>query len=971
MDEKKFLEHFAKILGSSAQEELKKIEEKRLKEERLLKSFGAALSKKADFEIKIKEEIQPPKQIKLPDEFIKKAPQIIVETPIVHIETISEPVVKEVVVEPPVLEVANLVSQAVSATNVPEDGKKTEADLINASLRKEIEVIKKSVADFHKLVHDQSRKIALAGSSHGGGEVNLRYLDDIDRSSIRQGHFLTYDNSTKKFIFSQIAEGNVDLSHIDQQLTPGANGVYNIGSPTDYWANVYADSLILDGGGIEANGSFGNNGQVLTSNGSSIYWNTPTPDRLVANGYEVILATTGQLNLPSANNTESKNARIQSSANIDILSASSLWTFGTDSVLTLPEHGKIIFNSANPEQYIEGTMGFHIHASDSLNIDVGSNTYSFDNNGVFTLPQGGDIQNSSGHSVITDLLHVPSNIIPNSTYTYNLGNTSYSWANAYVQTVNIPTGTIISGANTVEVIVAPLILDSIVDTSTGVGDNLNIGDYGLRNGIPHPWTVYKFTTNPDPVLEINDVISGAGVPVFSGVKWIGTGANAAIVIANTSIGDISQTAWPQPLQYMYVVRAIVNAGLAITTRANTDITLNPGPGGFIVPHADIVPYTDQGVYLGSPTKRFKGAYFGANTIYVLDEVKGTDIGIGAANNLLYITGSAGIKVGEFTLRDNQIAIANNARDILFGTTLATGNVVFNRPISVKSYDTGKTTFAITRSGRITINTPDTILNSESAVSIVGTSSGYEQPRNFTGTLLQATAQNGQPARISIDSFGTGTYGSIATRAARGTVDTPLPTANNDTLLRLTSQGWTNNTNQFIGTIVRINFEAAQDFNSNAAGTRISFQTTPLNSNVIQTSAFIDSTGITVPNNITTKTITANGSIGKAGQVLSSNGTVVYWANTNVVNAKTVTSSNYTILDSDYYVGINLNGAVTVTLPSSTTSGRNLIIKDESGNCINNPITVSGNVDNDPSGFILTINNGGIHMLYNNGSWRII
>jgi hypothetical protein len=203
MDEKKFLENFAKILGSSAQEELKKIEEKKLKEERLLKNFNTTLSK-------------------------------IVEPPIVRVEAMTAPIIENVIIKNPVLEVANIVSQAVSSTNIPADGKKTESDLINASLRKEIEVIKKSVSDFHKLVHDQSRKIALAGSSHGGGEVNLRYLDDVDRSSIRQGHFLTYDNSTKKFVFSQIAEGNVDLSHIDQSLMPGANNVYELGSPSDY-----------------------------------------------------------------------------------------------------------------------------------------------------------------------------------------------------------------------------------------------------------------------------------------------------------------------------------------------------------------------------------------------------------------------------------------------------------------------------------------------------------------------------------------------------------------------------------------------------------------------------------------------------------------------------------------------------------------------------------------------------------------
>ena len=102
-------------------------------------------------------------------------------------------------------------------------------------------------------------------------------------------------------------------------------------------------------------------------------------DRITSNGYEVVLASTGQLNIPSADNTEGGNARIQSSVNIDILSNLSLWTFGTDSVLTLPEHGKIVFNSSEPEQYIEGTQGFHIHASDGVSIDVGANTYSFGN----------------------------------------------------------------------------------------------------------------------------------------------------------------------------------------------------------------------------------------------------------------------------------------------------------------------------------------------------------------------------------------------------------------------------------------------------------------------------------------------------------------------------------------------------------------------------------------------------------------
>ena len=83
------------------------------------------------------------------------------------------------------------------------------------------------------------------------------------------------------------------------------------------------------------------------------------------------------------------------------------------------------------------------------------------------------------------------------------------------------------------------------------------------------------------------------------------------------------------------------------------------------------------------------------------------------------------------------------------------------------------------------------------------------------------------------------------------------------------------------------------------------------------------------------------------------------------------TNNYTITRKDYYVGVNAVSAVTITLPDSIAfPGRKVIIKDESGNCASNPITVLGNVDNDPGGVILQNNNGGIQLIYREG-WRII
>jgi hypothetical protein len=83
------------------------------------------------------------------------------------------------------------------------------------------------------------------------------------------------------------------------------------------------------------------------------------------------------------------------------------------------------------------------------------------------------------------------------------------------------------------------------------------------------------------------------------------------------------------------------------------------------------------------------------------------------------------------------------------------------------------------------------------------------------------------------------------------------------------------------------------------------------------------------------------------------------------------TSNYTLTRKDYYVGINSQTTVNITIPDAIGyPGRVIVIKDESGNCSSNPIIVSGTVDNDPGGFILQMDNGGIQMIYREG-WRII
>jgi hypothetical protein len=90
----------------------------------------------------------------------------------------------------------------------------------------------------------------------------------------------------------------------------------------------------------------------------------------------------------------------------------------------------------------------------------------------------------------------------------------------------------------------------------------------------------------------------------------------------------------------------------------------------------------------------------------------------------------------------------------------------------------------------------------------------------------------------------------------------------------------------------------------------------------------------------------------------------------IYNTTEVTTPTYTVDENDFYIGVNYAGPVTITLPTTASSGRMLIIKDEDGDAETNPITVLGNVDNDAGGFIIQINNGAIQMIYRNG-WRIV
>ena len=418
--------------------------------------------------------------------------------------------------------------------------------------------------------------------------------------------------------------------------------------------------------------------------------------------------------------------------------------------------------------------------------------------------------------------------------------------NGYVSTPNLklPVGSLVQQSASIEVIVADLILDIVVDYSTGDGDNLNIGDYGLPNGISGSgtgWCVYQMTTNPSPLLQQEDIISGVNVPVFSNVLFIGVGIYANIVITDKTIPD--PLVIPQPGETIYTVRPIVNASLSISTLASTDISLVVGVDGRVITHATIAPILSDIYDLGTPTKRFKRLWMGAGSIYVQDEALGIDLRLTAIDGNFVVAGGAGLSVGQFTFHDNQLYIADSTRDLIIGTTDATADVVFNRPIRVQT-SAGVETFNVSRDGRVEITVPSVPALDPGALLINGSSTGTIPPVNSAGGMLHIVGNDNRPSIITNDAFGTGVFPLYVARQARGTSDVPTATRNNDVLSGYNASGYTGTVYGPNSTsLSSIQFQATEDFTNTSVGTRVNFLVVPTGAVNRIRAASIDSLGL--------------------------------------------------------------------------------------------------------------------------------
>ena len=499
-------------------------------------------------------------------------------------------------------------------------------------------------------------------------------------------------------------EGKLWFNNLDGRTYVSYRGSWVDANPVVVPApSTYLDEITIDGSTISMNGStlaINNagvllvNGSEVTGTGGSIYtpttpadWlgsptvgtitagldelasrvsdieNIPavslTTSTLIAGTYTVTLATTGQINLPPSS---TNSARLQSTVDIDILSENSLWTFGTDGVLTLPGGNTRIGNAYGTDAIVGNTgtsVGVLVHGQSAAggvqwldNIDnIGSsgtqvaavivNSQLASSTGTVQIVTGVTSSTSVGSNIwefgSTGTLTAPGHILPNTDVAYDLGSPTAKFRSLYLSSSTIYIGEnsvsvsdvgqlLVNGANAVssyrkftgETLVPFTGPESDPDGASAVswlgskliildpGINMKQALFDLKVGsivrADYPTLPSKEWTVVGVLEEYADTITTLGPTRVWAVKRF------EFVISENTVATGSAVNYPE-----FIYLPVMEKSATI---ANGPYSVSISPTGALNVSGDILPDTDLAYNLGSPTKRFNDLYLSTSTIYI-------------------------------------------------------------------------------------------------------------------------------------------------------------------------------------------------------------------------------------------------------------------------------------------------------------------------------------------------------------------
>lgn len=161
----------------------------------------------------------------------------------------------------------------------------TELDKDKIKKLEDLDTLEKLKMEFLSFRDTVSKQMGTIG---GGGETQLKFLDDVSTSGQQNGYALKYNSSTGSYDFGEVAS---DLSAVDQNIVPDGNGTRDLGTSSKRWGELFLSGTTINLGGatISSDGTgtvtVSSDGVVLPT-GSKV--GSTTIAKASANGQAVI-----------------------------------------------------------------------------------------------------------------------------------------------------------------------------------------------------------------------------------------------------------------------------------------------------------------------------------------------------------------------------------------------------------------------------------------------------------------------------------------------------------------------------------------------------------------------------------------------------------------------------------------------------------------------------------------------------------
>ena len=383
--------------------------------------------------------------------------------------------------------------------------------------------------------------------------------------------------------------------------------------------------------------------------------------------------------------------------------------------------------------------------------------------------------------------------------------------------------------------------DYVATADTG-DNNYSFIDFGINNSLFSD-SAYSAMRALDGYLYSHGSSSGVSGNLVIGTAT--TGANIVFIAGGTETGNVVGRISSSKIDFITPTAVIANSSSAAFT-----VTQSGSGPTFVVNDSagsDLTPFIiDANGNIGiatTSTSNYKlnvlgDSQFTGNVVFSDSSVQSTASSPSAITTLAYNaanTASSNLSAANTYLQANDGITLSTAKSY----TDAANTYILTRYLANTSGITtagdfnisgNTTTLGLSANGLINI-TSIPYSGNVAAVKITGSlNNAIQNPLN-PGYMFQVTGYANTPTRIVIDSYGANTYSAYIGRAARGSANTPLSTANNDVLLRLSGNGFGNTTFSQYG-VSRIDMVADENYTESAKGSRIEFWNTPSGSNTL-------------------------------------------------------------------------------------------------------------------------------------------